>query len=87
MLDLKRLGVVLKRAQHFIICSDFGLRRFTARPSQSQIVHALLDPQAFHFGYEQLSMFSLEEGVQSPNKQVWIAEKRGEAAECLLRQI
>lgn len=87
MLDLKRLGVVLKRAQHFIICSDFGLRRFAARLNQSQIVHALLDPQAFHFGYEQLSMFSPEEGVQSPNKQVWIAEKRGEAAECLLRQI
>jgi len=52
--ELKRIGVVLKRAQYFILCSDnprgLRLERETA-------VRALIDPKVFAFGAEQLSLF------------------------------
>ena len=52
--DLKRIGVVLKRARHFIVCKNFS-RGLPASPEQT--VRALLDPGAFQFG-EQLCLFS-----------------------------
>ncbi len=55
--DLKRIGVVLKRARHFILCADWGVRG-TAAATRAQVAGALLDPQAFAFGCEQMSMFS-----------------------------
>ncbi|MDR1465067.1 MAG: putative DNA modification/repair radical SAM protein [Oscillospiraceae bacterium] len=52
---LKRLGVVLKRAQYFLLTPDrprgTGLNR-------EGIVRALIDPGIFSFGMEQLSLFT-----------------------------
>ena len=52
--ELKRIGVVLKRAQYFIITKDMphglSLKRETT-------VRALIDPGVFSHGMEQLSMF------------------------------
>lgn len=54
MAGLKRLGVVMKRAQYFILASDLptGMRY-----SREGIVRALIDPGVFSMGAEQLSMF------------------------------
>jgi putative DNA modification/repair radical SAM protein len=52
--DLRRLGVVLKRARYFIQTADAGS---TPRMSREDTVRALLDPNAGRFGFEQLSMF------------------------------
>jgi len=52
--ELKRIGVVLKRARYFIICRDLP----TGYAGNEQTaVRALLDPGAFTFGMEQLSLF------------------------------
>ena len=53
--ELKRMGAVLKRAKYFIITKDDPTgpkltKELTAR--------ALIDPKAFSFGFEQLSMFN-----------------------------
>ena len=52
---LKRMGVVLKRAQFFILTKDYprGMRL----PGESA-ARALLDPKIFTFGMEQLSLFT-----------------------------
>ncbi|MCL2342623.1 MAG: biotin synthase, partial [Firmicutes bacterium] len=49
-----RIGVVLKRAQYFILCSDNprGLKL-----DRETTVRALIDPKIFTFGAEQLSLF------------------------------
>jgi len=54
---LKRMGVVLKRAQFFILTADYpkGLRL----PGET-IARALIDPKIFSFGMEQLSLFTPE---------------------------
>lgn len=52
--DLKRIGVVLKRAQYFIRCRDLPLG---LRAGRDTTVRALMDPTVFSFGMEQLSMF------------------------------
>ncbi|MDR2525295.1 MAG: putative DNA modification/repair radical SAM protein [Oscillospiraceae bacterium] len=51
---LKRMGVVLKRAQYFILTADHpcGVRL----PGEA-VARALLDPKIFAFGMEQLSFF------------------------------
>jgi putative DNA modification/repair radical SAM protein len=51
---LKRIGVVLKRAQYFIITEDMPLGLRTKRDTT---VRALVDPSVFSFGTEQLSLF------------------------------
>ena len=52
--ELKRIGVVLKRAKYFIITKDNPTGpRFT----KELTVRALLDPKVFAFGMEQLSLF------------------------------
>ena len=57
MAELKRIGAVLKRAQYFIIANDWkpgiGISNDTA-------VKALIDPKAYSFGMEQLSLFDGE---------------------------
>ena len=53
--DLKRIGVVLKRAQYFIVCKGFT-KGITA--NRESTVRALLDPKAFGIGTEQLSLFA-----------------------------
>ena len=53
--DLKRIGVVLKRAQYFIVCRGFGKG---LRAGREETARALLDPGAFTFGVEQTSLFA-----------------------------
>ena len=52
---LRRIGVVLKRAQYFICCKGYGGSR---NPKRETVVRALLDPMAFNAGCEQLSLLS-----------------------------
>ena len=56
---LKRIGVVLKRAQYFIICADLpaGMRY-----GRETVVRALVDPGVFSFGTEQMSLFETQSG-------------------------
>ena len=54
MADLKRIGVVLKRAQYFILAAD-NLRGM--RLDRETTVRALIDPGIFSHGVEQLSLF------------------------------
>lgn len=50
--ELKRMGVVLKRAQYFITCNG----RAAAHGTRQEIAAALLDPKAFAVGTQQLSL-------------------------------
>lgn len=50
--ELKKIGVVLKRAQYFITCSG----RAMAHGTRQQIAQALLDPKAFGIGMQQLTL-------------------------------
>ncbi len=52
MAELKRIGVVLKRAQYFITCNGAAPAHGTRR----EIAGALLDPKAFGVGVQQLSL-------------------------------
>jgi predicted DNA-binding helix-hairpin-helix protein len=53
--ELKRMGAVLKRAKYFIITKDDPTgSRFT----KELTARALIDPKAFSYGFEQLSMFN-----------------------------
>lgn len=52
MAELKRMGVVLKRAQYFITCNG----RAAAHGTRQEIAAALLDPKAFAVGTQQLSL-------------------------------
>ena len=52
MAELKRMGVVLKRAQYFITCNG----RAAAHGTRQEIASALLDPKAFAVGTQQLSL-------------------------------
>lgn len=52
MAELKRMGVVLKRAQYFITCNG----RAAAHGTPQEIAAALLDPKAFAVGTQQLSL-------------------------------
>ena len=53
--ELKRIGIVLKRAKYFIITKDntLGLRL-----DKELTVRALIDPKIFSYNTEQLSLFS-----------------------------
>lgn len=53
--DLKKMGVVLKRAQYFILCRGQSL--VGLHPSADAAARALLDPAAFTLGVQQTSMF------------------------------
>lgn len=52
MAELKRMGVVLKRAQYFITCNG----RAADHGTRQEIAAALLDPKAFAVGTQQLSL-------------------------------
>ncbi len=52
---LKKLGVVLKRAQYFILCNGRSLAGL--HYSAQSAARALLDPAAFTLGAQQLSLF------------------------------
>ncbi len=54
IVELKRMGVVLKRAQYFIRASDWPPN---TRPDKQAAARALIDPSVHAFGMEQLSLF------------------------------
>mgnify|MGYP002409078743 CR=1 FL=1 len=80
--ELKRIGVVLKRAQYFILTRDnptgYRLKKETA-------VRALVDPGVFSHGVEQLSLFG-SGGVPLPGPAdvKSMAEAAEEAVKCLV---
>lgn len=86
--DLKRIGVVLKRAQYFITCRGYtGTHGFGPEAT----VRALLDPAAFGVGTQQLSLFAApaihELAAQGMQPALAAKEVREEAVACLTRQI
>ena len=54
MAELKRIGVVLKRAVYFILTKDTPLGSVMDKFS---ITKTLIDPKSFTFGVEQISLF------------------------------
>jgi len=80
---LKRMGVVLKRAQYFILCKDYprGIRL----PGET-VARALLDPKIFQFGMEQLSLFT-PEGLPGAADVKSIGEAAQETVRALARRI
>ena len=90
--ELRRMGVVLKRAQYFITCNGFsGAHPGQGSAGRERITRALIDPNVFSGGVEQLSMFSppavdklVEQGVPPRAAQRMIRE---EAVQCLARAL
>ena len=88
----KRMGVVLKRAQYFITCRGFaGAHPGRGSAGRERITRALIDPNVFSGGVEQLSMFSppavdrlVEQGVPPRTAQKMVRE---EAVQCLARAL
>lgn len=96
MAELKRMGVVLKRAQYFITCSG----RTAAHGTRQEIAAALLDPKAFAVGTQQLSLDDFTPKVlpdAAPAVQKLAAagmparqaayEVKQEALQCLIRRM
>ncbi|MDR2899209.1 MAG: putative DNA modification/repair radical SAM protein, partial [Clostridiales bacterium] len=54
MLELKRMGIVIKRARYFIITVD---EKTGVKMDRFQTTKALIDPGCFSFGVEQMSIF------------------------------
>ena len=89
---LRRIGVVLKRAQYFIVCRGFsGAHPGRGSAGRERITSALIDPNVFSGGVEQLSMFSppavdrlVEQGVPPRAAQRMVRE---EAVQCLARAL
>ena len=94
--ELKRIGVVLKRAQYFITCDGY----LGARGTRAEIAGALVDPKAFGVGVQQLSLDSflpkalpdaapalhqLTDQGMDPQKAA--AELRQEAITCITRRM
>ena len=90
--ELKRMGVVLKRAQYFITCRGFaGAHPGRGSAGRERITRALIDPNVFSGGVEQLSMFSppavdrlVEQGVPPRTAQKMVRE---DAVQCLARAL
>lgn len=88
MADLKRIGVVLKRAQYFILCK--GMTRGLSA-GREQTARALLDPNAFSLGVEQLSFFAAprltELITRGTAPALAAAAAKEEAVECIIKRI
>jgi len=67
--ELKRLGVVLKRARYFIITGDQPLGLKSGREST---IRALLDPSVYNIGVEQLTLF----GPTNDNERLTMNDER-----------
>jgi putative DNA modification/repair radical SAM protein len=80
---LKRMGVVLKRAQFFLLTRDYprGMRL----PGET-VARALLDPKIFTFGMEQLSLFT-PKGLPSAGDVKSIGEAAEEAVQILKENV
>ena len=97
MAELKRIGVVLKRAQYFITCSG---RTPALRAPRQEVAAALVDPRAFGVGVQQLSLDDFR-AVPLPDAAPQLQrlaaagvdartaarETRQEAIECLTRRM
>lgn len=77
---LKRLGVVLKRAQYFIAAEGMNYKGNIQREA---IARALIDPRVFSFGMEQLSMFSPTKSVPMLSVETPVKQAVEEAVRCL----
>ena len=90
--ELKRMGVVLKRAQYFITCRGFsGAHPGRGSAGRERITRALIDPNVFSGSCEQLSLFSppavdnlIGQGVP-PRTAVRMV--REEAVQCLAKAL
>ena len=90
--ELKRMGVVLKRAQYFITCRGFsGAHPGRGSAGRERITRALIDPNVFSGSCEQLSLFSppavdnlIGQGVP-PRAAVRMV--REEAVQCLAKAL
>ena len=90
--ELRRMGVVLKRAQYFITCRGFaGAHPGRGSAGRERITRALIDPNVFSGSCEQLSLFSppavdnlIEQGVP-PRAAVRMV--REEAVQCLAKAL
>ena len=90
--ELKRMGVVLKRAQYFITCRGFsGAHPGRGIAGRERITRALIDPNVFSGSCEQLSLFSppavdnlIGQGVP-PRAAVRMV--REEAVQCLAKAL
>ncbi|MDR0531193.1 MAG: putative DNA modification/repair radical SAM protein [Oscillospiraceae bacterium] len=80
---LKRMGVVLKRAQFFLIAADRP--RGTRLPAET-VARALLDPKIFTFGMEQLSLFA-PAGLPAAQDIKSIGQAAEEAVHALARDV
>ena len=84
MAELKRIGVVLKRAQYFITCKG----KAAARGSRAEIAGALLDPKAFSVGMQQLSLDDfVPKALPDAAPAVQRLEARGMAADVAARTV
>ncbi len=82
--ELKRIGVVLKRAQYFILTRDTPLG---PKMGKETAVRALLDPKAFAFGTEQMSLFDVSFAPKAIEQGKWAREAAEEAVLCLTQKI
>ena len=90
--ELKRMGVVLKRAQYFITCKGYaGAHPGRGSAGRERISRDLLDPRVFTQEVEQLSLFTppavdklVGEGV-APMKALRLV--REEAVQCLSKAL
>jgi len=80
MAELKRIGVVLKRAQYFILTADTPAG---SRISRELATRALIDPKVYAFGMEQLSLFDNIIGLPGAQDVLSIPEAVEEAVLCL----
>ena len=90
--ELKRMGVVLKRAQYFITCKGFaGAHPGRGTAGREHITRALIDPNVFGGNCEQLSLFTppavdnlITQGV-APRAAMHMV--REEAVQCLAKAL
>ena len=81
--ELKRIGVVLKRARYFIVASD---QPCGPRLAKESVTRALIDPKVYAFGVEQLTMFDLpgvKHALPGPGDVRTVGEAVEEAVLCL----
>ena len=90
--ELRRMGVVLKRAQYFINCRGFtAAAGGTGSRGRETITRALIDPGVFNDGCEQLSLFSapavqqLAAGGMAPRLAGKLVKE--EAVQCLAKAL
>ena len=90
--ELKRMGVVLKRAQYFITCNGFsGAHPGRGTAGRERITQALIDPNVFGGNCEQLSLFTppaVDELItQGVAPRAALRMVREEAVQCLAKAL